>query len=259
MLPLTGPFQFRGIMINKIHTGNCIGLTHKLPNSSIDFVFTSPPYGAGIEYDTWPDDIEGNKKLIKALSTVLFKKMKEDGRVALNIAPKVINTKERYPLFLEVCNSFIAAGFKFMDIVVWNRMNNGSIAWGVWDSQEFPNTIGTCELIVLFTKGSFAKLEKRGETMSHKEFLEVIDNIWHISPEFNKEHPAVFPLKLALNAIKLWSYPGDLVLDPFCGTGTTCLAAARLDRKWIGFEISEKYSGIASASLKLETSQLKLF
>lgn len=246
-------------MINKIHNGDCIALIKDLKDDSIDLTFTSPPYGANIEYDIWKDDIAGNKVLIKGLAYNLFPKMKQDGRVALNIAPKVINTKERYPLFLELCNSFIKAGFMFMDIVVWDRGNNGSIAWGVWDSAQFPNTIGTCELIVLFTKGSYSKLDKQGATMSHREFLEIIDNVWRISPEFNKDHPAVFPLKLALNAIKLWSYPGDVVLDPFCGTGTTCLAAERLDRKWVGFDISPNYCKIAEGILKNECSQIRLF
>ena len=153
MLPLTGPFQFRGIMINKIHTGNCIGLTHKLPNSSIDFVFTSPPYGAGIEYDTWPDDIEGNKKLIKALSTVLFKKMKAGEKLE------------------SVYNIGSGAGFTVLEVI----SSLEKVAEKKLNIINAPRRAGDPAKLVASTE----KIKKLGWIPKHTSIEEIISTAWN--------------------------------------------------------------------------------
>jgi site-specific DNA-methyltransferase (adenine-specific) len=107
------------------------------------------------------------------------------------------------------------------------------------------------EYILVFTKGGFARLDKGISDITRNEFLEATLSIWEIPPESARRvgHPAPFPIELAARAIKLFSYKGDVILDPFNGVGTTCVAAKRLGRHYVGFDISEKYCQIAENRL----------
>lgn len=138
--------------------------------------------------------------------------------------------------------------------IIWDKGNSGvSTAWGSWKSASNPVLRDIHEYILVFQKGSF-KREKKGkeDTISKEEFLEYTKSIWSFKPESAKKvgHPAPFPIELPKRCIQLYSFKEDIVLDPFCGSGTTCLAAKRLGRYYIGYEIRKEYCEIAECRLK---------
>lgn len=244
--------------MGEIHCGDAREVISKLAPESVDLICTSPPYGAGIRYDKWKDTIGENQMLLGGMCGPIYRVLKRGGRAVFNVAPIVGNESERHPLAQVLMNCMSIAKMSLMDIVVWDKINNGSTAWGSFGSPSMPTSIGTCEFLLVFAKHSYKRMDKKGQTMRSAEFMDLCNNIWHIPPEFSKEHPAVFPERLATRIIKFWSFPGDTVLDPFCGIGTSLMAAEKLGREWIGIDISQKYCRIASDRTHKETSQGKL-
>ena len=104
----------------------------------------------------------------------------------------------------------------------------------------------------MFSKGGFSRPEKGELDLSAEEFMESTLSVWNIQPESARKvgHPAPFPLELAERVVKLYSYVGDVVLDPFAGSGTTCAAAKRLGRHYAGFDISAEYCKMAEERLE---------
>lgn len=102
------------------------------------------------------------------------------------------------------------------------------------------------EYIIVLSKGSFKRTQRGEDTISTEEFLEFTRSIWRFPPESKKVgHPAPFPVDLPYRCIQLYSFKGEVVLDPFIGSGTTAVAAVKLDRHFIGIEIKEEYAKIA--------------
>jgi DNA modification methylase len=107
------------------------------------------------------------------------------------------------------------------------------------------------EYIIIMDKESHRRQDKSGQNdITSDEFLRFTSNCWYIQPEHDRSHPAPFPVELPYRVIKLYTWPGDIVLDPFCGSGTTCLAGKILNRHYIGIEINLEYCKMAERRLK---------
>jgi len=239
-------------------------LKAKIEKESIDLIITSPPYNVGIEYEnsddtvSYEDYLKWTKKWLKKAYSLL----KDDGRMCLNI-PLDKNKggiKSVYADFVEIAKKI---GYGYQSTIVWNEQNiSRRTAWGSWLSASAPYVIAPVEMIVLLYKKQWKKKEKGTSDITKEEFIQWTNGMWTFSGESKKRigHPAPFPLELPYRCIKLFSYIGDTVLDPFVGSGTTLISAYKLDRKAIGTEISKEYFELAKSRIEKECfSQKGLF
>ncbi len=220
----------------------------------VNLIVTSPPYNVGIEYGSLDDSVgyeeylHFTEKYLKRFHELLA----EDGRVCLNI-PLDKNKGGLQSVYADVVSIAKNVGLKYQSTIVWNEQNiSRRTAWGSWLSASAPYVIAPVEMIVLLYKESWKRKEKGKSTISRDEFIEWTNGMWTFPGENRKNlgHPAPFPLELPLRCIKLFSYEGDLVLDPFVGSGTTMVACKMLKRRGIGIDIDRDYLNIAIGRLK---------
>jgi site-specific DNA-methyltransferase (adenine-specific) len=157
------------------------------------------------------------------------------------------------PLHTIVIDEMQCLGFLMRGEIIWQKSAGAgaSTAWGSWMSASNPTLRDVHEYIMVFSKGRMGR-SKGESSISRDEFLEYTKSVWSFQPESAKKigHPAPFPLELPYRLIQLYSYRGDVVLDPFCGSGTTCLAAQQTGRHYVGFDNNEDYVELAQRRLK---------
>jgi len=235
-----------------------------IPDNSIDLVFTSPPYNFGLDYAQNQDDHYWEDYFLK-----LFKIFKEcirvtkyGGRIVINVQPLF---SDYIPSHHLISNFFIKEKLIWKGEILWekNNYNCKYTAWGSWKSPSNPYLKYTWEFIEIFCKG---ELKKTGSNehmdISADEFKKWVVAKWSIAPERNMKdygHPAMFPEELVERVFKLFSYKGDIVLDPFNGAGTTTVVAKRLNRKYIGIDISDEYCKVAKKRIEDLKNKMGLF
>jgi DNA modification methylase len=211
---------------------------------------TSPPYNAGIDYGAGVDDLmpwDTYRELAEATCRVGSKALVSGGRAWINVAPAVPTRdgKGRISLLRLWEDALFTAGLELWDYVSWPTQGRGpSTAWGSWQSPSSPNLRGEWEVIIAGYKETWAReapdrlKEWRDENGG---WPSLVSNVWRMQPEQRNGHPAPYPADLPMRAIRLSTWPGETVLDPFCGSGTTLRVAKDLGRKAIGIEKSERF------------------
>ncbi|MDW8016149.1 MAG: site-specific DNA-methyltransferase [Bacteroidia bacterium] len=233
-----------------------------LPPQSIDLIITSPPYNVGVAYGTYEDDMQYEAYLdfTNAWLSKAYQLLRRDGRLCLNI-PIDKNKGGQQSVYADIVSIAKHIGYKYHATIIWNEGNiSRRTAWGSWKSARAPYVIAPVEAIVILYKEVWRK-EKDGESdITREEFIEWTMGVWSFSGESKKEigHPAPFPEELPKRCIKLFSYVGDVVLDPFVGSGTTLLAALKLRRQAIGIEIEPAFCEIAKRRIIQAASDLWL-
>ncbi len=238
--------------------------TRTIPEESIDLIVTSPPYNVDIKYNSNDDDLSYADYL--AFSGRWFARcfhwLKSDGRFCLNI-PLDKNKGGQQHVGADLTKIATTIGFQYHSTIVWNEGNiSRRTAWGSWMRASAPYVIAPVELIVVLYKEQWKKTSGSGQSdMSKEEFMEWTNGLWTFPGESKKRigHPAPFPLELPRRCIKLFSYVGDTVLDPFMGSGTTLVAARLNKRRGIGIEVDEDYCKLAKERVNQAVSQLHLF
>ena len=216
----------------------------EIPDESVHLMITSPPYNVGKEYD---DDLTLDEYL--TLLTNVFgevhKKLVTGGRACINITN--IGRKPYIPLHAMIIEIMLDLGFLMRGEIIWNKSasGGGSCAWGSWMSASNPVLRDYHEYILVFSKDSYSKNkdQPKKDTIDRDEFIEWTRSVWTF-PAVNAKrigHPAPFPVELPHRLIKLYSYEGDVVLDPFCGSGTTAIAAVKNNRNYICYDIKQEY------------------
>ena len=216
----------------------------EIPDNSIHLMITSPPYNVGKEYDN-DLTLDEYLELLTSVFSETYKKLVTGGRACINIAN--IGRKPYIPLHAMVIETMLDLGFLMRGEIIWDKSasGGGSCAWGSWMSASNPVLRDDHEYILVFSKESYSKnkAQTKRDTIDKDDFIQWTKSIWTF-PAVNAKrigHPAPFPIELPHRLINLYSYEGDVVLDPFCGSGTTCIAALQNKRNYIAYDINEDY------------------
>lgn len=250
--------------VNKIITGDSAKVLKKFPDNSVDLIFTSPPYNFGLDYENHTDGTDWNDYFNK-LFTVFresIRVLKYGGRIIVNVQPLF---SDYIPIHHIVSNFFMNEKLIWKGEIVWDKHNWNCkyTAWGSWKSPSNPYLKYTWEFLEIFSKGDLKKQgDRENIDISAEEFKKLVLAKWDIAPERKMKeygHPAMFPENLASSAMKLFSYRGDIILDPFNGVGTTTAVAKKLGRKYVGIDVSEEYNKKAEERLASTQEELTLF
>ena len=199
-------------MVDKCFCKSSEDMSAEVADNSVALMVTSPPYNVGKDYD---DDLNLEEYLGMMMSDL---------------------------------------GYLMRGEIIWvkGKGASGSCAWGSWKSAKNPVLRDLHEYILVFSKGRFDRVRKGENTIGRDEFMANTLSVWEFPPASAKKsgHPAPFPEELPKRLIEIYTYKGDLVLDPFCGVGTACLAAKRQERHWLGYDIDKSYIELAESRLK---------
>lgn len=239
--------------------------TNCVKQGTIDLIVTSPPYNVGIKYNSHDDKMfyDDYLSFTRKWLAKCYKLVKEDGRFCLNI-PLDKNKGGQQSVCADITTIAKQVGWKYHSTIIWNEQNiSRRTAWGSWLSASAPFVIAPVEVIVILYKDRWKKTSgSRKSDISKEEFMEWTNGVWNFMGESKKRvgHPAPFPVELPRRCIKLFSFVGDTVLDPFLGSGSTLIACVLTDRKGIGVEIDKNYCEIAKKRVINEGNiyQLKL-
>jgi site-specific DNA-methyltransferase (adenine-specific) len=195
--------------------------------------------------------LEDYLALIQNMGREVYRVLRPGGRYVVNIAN--LGRKPYIPMNAHFDKAHMDVGFLPMGDIIWQKGEgaSGSCAWGSWKSAKAPRLRDLHEYLLVFAKGEYSRPDKGESDISGEEFMESTLSIWQVPPESAKKvgHPAPFPVELASQVIKLYSYVNDVVLDPFVGSGTTCVAAKALKRHYVGFDINTDYCALAEKRL----------
>lgn len=281
------------IKTNNIYSENCINFMNNMNEKSIDLMVTSPPYSVGIDYDSWDDDmtLEEYLTFTREWLSSAYRVLKDDGRIALNIPYEINKQTKGGRVFLsaEIWMIMKEIGFNFFGIVDLEESSphrSKTTAWGSWMSPSAPYIYNPKECVILAYK-KYSKKQVKGtpqwegeyqmvpnekiegefrkklvyDEKDKKDFISLVYGQWNYFADTQQKTKATFSLDIPYRAIKILSYKEDVIMDPFSGSGTTCLAAEMLGRKWIGVDISPNYCEVARKRIhtyQLEQEQLQI-
>lgn len=233
--------------LNKLYAKSSESMD-EIPDNSVHLMITSPPYNVGKEYDG-DLTLAEYEDLLENVFSETYKKLVTGGRACINIAN--IGRKPYVPLHMLVINIMLKLGFLMRGEIIWDKSasGGGSCAWGSWMSASNPVLRDYHEYILVFSKESYSKnkAQIKKDTILKEDFIQWTKSIWTF-PAVNAKrigHPAPFPIELPHRLINLYSYEDDVILDPFCGSGTTCIAAIQNNRNYIGYDINKEYIALS--------------
>ncbi len=225
----------------------------ELPDCSIHLMVTSPPYNARKEYDL-DLDLGEYLELLNKVWRETYRALVPGGRACINVAN--LGRKPYIPLHSYIIDQMVEIGFLMRGEIIWAKGASASpsTAWGSWRSPGNPVLRDTHEYILVFSKQNFARRAanpQRQSTLSREDFLEWTRSVWTFPAVSARKvgHPAPFPEELPHRLVQLYTYTGEIVLDPFAGSGTTCLAARRGGRGFVGYDTNPAYLELAQKRL----------
>ncbi len=223
-----------------------------LPNDCVHLMVTSPPYNVQKEYDR---DLSLNEYLsmLAQVWQETYRVLVPGGRACVNVAN--LGRKPYIPLHSLIIEQMLQVGFLMRGEIIWDKAASASpsTAWGSWLSASNPVLRDVHEYILIFSKQRFSRPKNNREnTIQKEDFLAWTKSVWQFRAVSARQvgHPAPFPIDLPHRCIQLYTYRGDIILDPFAGSGTTCLAARQGGRAYIGFEINPDYCQLAESRIR---------
>lgn len=253
----------------------------QVPDNSVALVITSPPYFVGKEYelavttdghdasDRIPTTYLDFLAMLRAVFAECVRVLEPGGRIAVNVAN--LGRKPYRSLSADVIGILQDdLGLLLRGEVIWQKgaASSGSCAWGSFRSAANPVLRDITERVIVASKGRFDRAYSVAErkdkglphepTVSNDEFVDVTRDVWEIDAESATRvgHPAPFPVELPRRLVDLYTYKGDLVLDPFMGSGTTLVAAARTGRVGVGFDLDPAYVELAEQRVRAELARV---
>ncbi len=248
-----------------------------LPDESVHLVVTSPPYWNLKRYVENPDQlghVQDYEAFLAELAKVwrhTFRVLVPGGRLVCVVGDVCVARKRFgrhlvFPLHADICVLCRRLGFDNLNPIIWHKISNA--AFEANKTSKFlgkpyePNAIikNDMEFILMQRKPGGYRQPTNGQRdesrLNKKDFDAWFQQIWNITGASTKNHPAPFPLEVALRLVRMFSFTGDTVLDPFCGSGTTMVAALKTNRNSVGVEIEPEYCRMAARYLKAENSDL---
>jgi site-specific DNA-methyltransferase (adenine-specific) len=245
--------------LNKFILGSAESMK-ELPNNSVHLMITSPPYNVTKEYDQ-DLSLKDYLALLKNSFQETYRVLVNGGRACINVAN--LGRRPYIPISDYISKIMYDIGFNMRGEIIWNKgaSSSPSTAWGSWLSAANPILRDIHEYILIFSKGDYNRDSKaKQNTISKVQFMEWTKSIWTMNAESARRigHPAPFPEDLPFRLIQLYSFKGDIVLDPFMGSGTTAVSAIKSQRKFVGYDNNKDYILLAENRLKPLLTQIKL-
>jgi len=268
-------------LYDKIVLGNCEKILKNFPSNSIQLTITSPPYGNAIDYDLHVskknleyyrgitkvslDDYLNN--LVSVFNEQVYRVTKEGGYCCIVIANEVVNGT-LIPLPHLLLSKLVSPDGKWNlhEEIIWHKVTGGTNRYGSFIINPYPKYYRANimhEFILVLRKGDV----KSGRTQrreilpaTHEEWTkEIANSVWHLAPVPPGfiNHPCPFPEEIPYRLMKLYSYNGDIVLDPFNGSGQTTKVAYKLDRHFLGIDIKQEYVDLAQNRLSNEPLHIR--
>ena len=256
-------------LLNNLHCGHAATVMRAMPDGSVDLIVTSPPYWSAVEYvgqaNAWPS-YEAYLDDMLSVWRECARVLRPNGKLCINAPimpiPKAMveqHTRHIKNIAFDVEASILAAtDLQRYSLFIWQKQTSKMM----FGSYPFPGNIienNTIEFINVYVKpGKPPKFDpdvKEASRLTRAEWMDLTQQVWFMYPEDVKRegnHPAPFPEKLPARLMKLYTFSafgefaGEVVLDPFAGTGTTCAVAKRMGRQFIGIDIAQEYLDIAS-------------
>lgn len=242
-----------------LYNGDFLQLSDIAPRS-IDLIVTSPPYNVDLSYSSINDNLSYDEYLefTRQWLEKCYELCRDDGRMCLNI-PLDKNKGGQQSVCADFTTLAKHIGWRYHSSIIWNEGNvSRRTAWGSWLSASAPYVIAPVETIVVLYKHAWKKTSgSKQSDIERQEFIDWTNGLWTFNGQNKKGaggHPAAFPLELPKRCIKLFSFVGDTIFDPFVGSGSSLIAASILGRKGIGVEIDSEYCQIAVNRLEREAS-----
>jgi modification methylase len=215
----------------------------ELPDDSVHLMVTSPPYNVGKQYDR-DLTLDEYRGFLRNVWGECRRVLVTGGRCCINVAN--LGRRPYIPLHSLIIEDMLDLGFLMRGEIIWTKeaSSSASTAWGSWRSATNPTLRDTHEYILVFSKGSFSRVrDGKDDGITRDEFLEFTKSVWRFDAASAKKigHPAPFPAELPYRCIQLYTFKGDVVLDPFMGSGQTAIAAIRAGRHFVGYEIDPAY------------------
>ena len=239
-----------GEFLNRIFCKSS-AMMDELPDNSIHLMITSPPYNVSKEYDK-DLSLDEYLALLNAVWLETYRVLVPGGRACVNVAN--LGRKPYIPLHSYIIAGMQDVGYLMRGEILWNKGSSASssTAWGSWQSAANPVLRDVHEYILVFSKDSFSR--KKGDkenTIKKEEFLQWTRSVWDFPAVSAKKigHPAPFPEELPHRLIQLYSFRGDVILDPFAGSGTVCLSALKDHRNYVAYDIDPEYARLAETRI----------
>ncbi|MGK2928686.1 MAG: DNA-methyltransferase [Acidimicrobiales bacterium] len=264
------------VVVDRIWHGDARAMdaTGNIADGSVALVVTSPPYFAGKAYEEAlgqggiPADYLEYLGMLEAVFAECVRKLEPGGRIAVNVAN--LGRKPYRSLSSDVIGILEGLGLLLRGEIIWQKSKGagGSCAWGSFQRPGNPVLRDVTERVIVASKGRFDRAvdaRKRAKgglpsqgSMTVDDFLDATLDVWEFAPESAKRvnHPAPFPVELPKRLIDLYTYAGDLVLDPFMGAGSTAVAAVRTGRHYVGFDTDAVY--IAGAEDRIAAERVSV-
>lgn len=245
----------------------------ELPDGSVSLTVTSPPYWNAIDYDRHCENPGQNYRTrnykvgysnyeeylgwFSSISSEILRVTKPGGFYGVVVGTVLLNSRH-YPVPFDVTSALTRSGWEFHQDIIWHKVTGGVKRAGVFLQRPYPGyfypNIMT-EYILIYRKpgppiydSNRDKQNAASKVLTERLFTnEIANTVWHIAPVPPRyiDHPCPFPEEIPERLVSLYSYPKDLVLDPFCGSGQTLKVARHLGRHYVGYDINEKYVALA--------------
>ncbi len=220
----------------------------QVADNSVALMVTSPPYHVGKDYDS-DSTFEEYLDMVEVVFAETYRKLQPGGRAVVNVAN--LGRRPYVPLSHLITARMFRIGYFMRAEVIWRKGKGakGSCAWGSWKSPANPVIRDVHEYCLCFSKGRFDRVVEGESDISGDDFMSSTLSVWDFPPEraSRVNHPAPFPVALPKRFIELYTYPGELILDPFIGSGTTAVAAILSGRSWIGYDTNPEYCAVTRA------------
>jgi site-specific DNA-methyltransferase (adenine-specific) len=218
----------------------------ELPDNSVALMVTSPPYHVGKDYDS-DSTFEEFLEMLRQVLAETHRVLEPGGRMVINVAN--LGRRPYVPFAALVTQICIELGYFPRGEVIWVKAAaaGGNCAWGSWLSAANPTLRDVHEYCLCFSKGRMDRVRSGTSTIERDEFLQSTLSVWYLPPDSARRvgHPAPFPASLPRRFIELYTFEGDVVLDPFIGSGSTAVAAIEANRRFVGYDTDRSYARLA--------------